>query len=163
MESEILTETIKSQIKELQSKFKSINSNIKKLEKQHNKQINNYEKKIKKLEETIKKNKEKNKEIKKEGKKPKNNNQKVETDFTMKKILSKEMSDFLNKETKMSLSEVNKEIINYIKKNNLQNPIKRKTIDLDDNLKKLLLNDKDIIEEVTFSELNNLLEKHLYS
>ena len=158
MDSEII-EIIKLQMKELQSKFKSINLNIKKLEKKHNKQINNYEKKIKKLEETI----QKNKEIKKERKKSKNNNQKVETDFTIKKILSKEMSNFLNKETEMSLSEVNKEIINYIKKNNLQNSIKRKTIDLDDNLKNLLLNKKDIIKEVTFSNLNNLLEKHLHS
>jgi len=162
MESEII-EIIKLQMKELQSKFKSINLNIKKLEKQHNKQINNYEKKIKKLEETIQKNKEIKKERKKERKKSKNNNQKVETDFTIKKILSKEMSNFLNKETEMSLSEVNKEIINYIKKNNLQNSIKRKTIDLDDNLKNLLLNEKDIIKEVTFSNLNNLLEKHLHS
>jgi chromatin remodeling complex protein RSC6 len=162
MESEILLEIIE-QIKELQSKFKLVNSNIKKLEKQHKKSINNYEKKIKKLEETIEKNKEMKKEMKKERKKSKNNNQKVETDFTIKQILSEEMSKFLNKKTEMSLNEVNKEIINYIKKNNLQNSIKKKTIDLDDNLKNLLLNEKDIIEEVTFSNLNSLLIKHLHS
>ena len=154
-----ITEIIKSQIQELQSKFKSINLNIKKLERQHKKQINTYEKKIKKLEETI----QKNKTIKKVTKKSKNKNQKVETNFTIKKVLSKKMSNFLNKEKEMSLSELNKEIINYIKENNLQNSDKRKIIDLDDNLKNLLFDEENIIEEVTFSNLNNLLEKHLHS
>ena len=85
----------------------------------------------------------------------KNLSNKTPSGFAKPSIITDELCKFLNKEvgTEMARTQVTKELNDYIKKNNLQNPNKKTFIDPDEKLKKLLKVDNSF----TYFEL----QKHM--
>ena len=109
----------------------------------------------KELKEKLKNRLEKN--LKKNSKKK----TPIITDFTIEREISDKLADFLSetKDKKISLVELNRIIIDYIKDNQLQDKNNRKNIILDDKLEYLF---QDLSgNELNFSNINLHLEKHL--
>ena len=85
----------------------------------------------------------------------KNLSNKPASGFAKPSIITDELCNFLNKEvgTEMARTQVTKELNDYIKEHNLQNPDKKTFIDPDEKLKKLLKVNKSF----TYFEL----QKHM--
>ena len=96
---------------------------------------------------------------KKNTKKQKNQSTKSPSGFAKPSQITEELCKFLNKEvgTEMARTQVTKELNNYIKENKLQNPDKKKYINPDEKLKKLLKVD----ESFTYFELQKYMS-HLF-
>ena len=97
------------------------------------------------------------KKIDKSKKKSKNLSEKAPSGFAKPSTITDELCKFLNKEvgTEMARTQVTKELNKYIKENNLQNPDKKKFIDPDEKLKKLLKVDNSF----TYFELQKHMSK----
>ena len=82
------------------------------------------------------------------------------TGFAKPSLISEELCKFLNKEkgTKMARTDVTKEVNNYIKKHNLQNPSNKKEIKADTTLSKLLNLKKG--DELNYFSLQKYLVVH---
>ena len=80
----------------------------------------------------------------KKNTKTKNKSTKPPSGFAKPSLITDELCKFLNKETgtEMARTQVTKELNNYIKENNLQNPDKKTFINPDEKLKKLLKTDQ---------------------
>lgn len=91
----------------------------------------------------------------KKNTKTKNKSTKPPSGFAKPSLITDELCKFLNKETgtEMARTQVTKELNNYIKQNNLQNPDKKTFINPDEKLKKLLKTDQSF----TYFEL----QKHM--
>ncbi len=85
---------------------------------------------------------------------------KIKKGFATPSSISKELSDFLNmpSDTKISRTEVTKQISDYIKSNNLQNENDKTEIIPNEKLIKLIGNDHH--DKLTFFSIQKLLNKH---
>lgn len=150
-------------------KIKSIINTLKEFKKLYKEKCKEYEKISEKYEKVINENKELKEKLKKKSVKNQQKNQKknskknspIITDFTVEKEISDKLADFLSetKDKKISLVEINRIVIDYIKDNQLQDKNNRKNIILDDKLGHLF---QDLSgNELNFSNINLHLEKHL--
>tara|TARA_B100001287_G_scaffold269128_1_gene266220 strand:- start:1105 stop:1539 length:435 start_codon:yes stop_codon:yes gene_type:complete len=85
---------------------------------------------------------------------------KIKKGFATPSLISKELSDFLNipSDTKISRTDVTKQISDYIKSNNLQNENDKTEIIPNEKLIKLIGNDHN--DKLTFFSIQKLLNKH---
>jgi len=154
-------------------KIKLTIDTLKEFKKIYKKKCNEYEKLFEKYEKVISENKELKEKLnnkldknlkknqKKNQKKNSKNNSPIITDFTVEREISDKLAEFLSEthDKKISLVELNRIVINYIKDNQLQDENNRKNIILDDKLESLF---KDLSgNELNFSNINLHLEKHL--
>lgn len=134
--------------------LKSLTNEMKGLQKLYTKKCKDFDKLNEKYNKLVEDKKENNK-------KEKSNKGKttIETEFTKPKKVSPKLSAFLglNEGDTISLVNVNRQIVDYVKDNQLQCEDNRKNIILDDKLKELFGDDS----EINFSNLNGELEKHL--
>jgi len=107
---------------------------------------------LKKLEKSV------NKDLKKKKKKS-------FSGFAKPTLISPELCKFLNKEegTEMARTQVTKEINNYIKKNNLNDPNNKRIILADAKLKKIFNYDNIPNKQITYFNLQKVLKHHFSS
>lgn len=150
-------------------KIKLTIDTLKEFKKIYKKKCNEYEKLFEKYEKVISENKELKEKLKKKTVKNQQKNQKknskknspIITDFTVEREISDKLAEFLSEthDKKISLVELNRIVIDYIKDNKLQDENNRKNIILDDKLECLF---QDLSgNELNFSNINLHLEKHL--
>ena len=146
-------------------KIKLTIDSLKEFKKLYKKKCKEYEKITEKYEKVISENKELKEKLKNSLEKNKKKNSKkkspIITDFTIEREISDKLADFLSetKDKKISLVELNRIIIDYIKDNQLQDENNRKNIILDDKLGCLFQDLEG--NELNFSNINLHLEKHL--
>jgi len=122
-------------------------------------QITDIQQKIRKIEKDIKK---RIKISEKSDKKKKNKVIKKPSGFAKPTNITNELCEFLDRPegTEIARTEVTKTLINYIKKNNLQNEGKISNIIPDTKLQKLLGIPNDKIHELTFFTMQKYMNKH---
>jgi len=121
-------------------------------------QITIVQNKTKLLEKSIQK---KLKQLRKEQKKTiKNKMKKKPSGFALPCSITNELCNFINKPvgTKIARTDVTRYIIDYIKKNNLQNPNNRRFILPDEKLHKLL--NLDSGDKITYFNIQRYMNKH---
>lgn len=120
-------------------------------------QITSLQNQLRVLEKHIKKQV---KTLNKEAVKNKHKGNRKPSGFAKPSQISTALCSFMNKDsgTEVARTEVTQYIISYIKDHNLQNPLNRKIIEPDNELKNLLgVNDE---EEITFFNLQKHMNKH---
>jgi chromatin remodeling complex protein RSC6 len=130
-------EEITNQINSIKNQIGEIQSNLKLLEKSIKRKLND-----------------------KLSKKSKKVSERKLSGFAIPSEISKELSVFLNKSegTYVARTDVTKEIIEYIKMNNLQKKSDKKVIEPDDKLKNLLgITENDVL---TYFTLQKYMNKH---
>lgn len=117
--------------------------------------------KVKSLDKNIKKERKSNEKLLSKSKK-KNGKKKAPSGFAKPTGLSKGLCAFLgvDNDTQLARTSVTKQVISYIKSNNLQDPNAKKTILPDDKLEALLQTGG---QEVTFFNLQTYMTKHFSS
>lgn len=138
-------------LKELKKLYKKKNKECEKISEKYEKAISENKELKEKLKNRLEKNQKKNL----------NKNLPIITNFTIEREISDKLADFLSetKDKKISLVELNRIVIDYIKDNQLQDKNNRKNIILDDKLECLF---HDLSgNELNFSNINLHLEKHL--
>lgn len=146
-------------------KIKLIIDSLKEFKKLYKKKCKECEKITEKYEKLINENKELKEKLRNRSDKNQNKNTKkkspVITDFTVEREISDELAFFLSetKDKRISLVELNRIVVDYIKDKELQDKNNRKNIILDDKLEGLF---QDLSgNELNFSNINLHLEKHL--
>ena len=141
--------------------LKSLTSEMKGLQKLYKKKCKDFDKLNEKYNKLLQEREDNKKKEKENKKKERSNKGKtaIETEFTKSKGVSPKLSSFLglNEGETISLVNINRKVVDYIKDNQLQCEDNRKNIILDDKLKELFGDDC----EINFSNLNGELEKHL--
>jgi chromatin remodeling complex protein RSC6 len=140
--------------------LKSLTSEMKGLQKLYKKKCKDFDKLNEKYNKLLQEREDNKKKEKENKKKERSNKGKtaIETEFTKPKKVSSKLSAFLgfNEGDTISLVNVNRKVVDYVKDNQLQCEDNRKNIILDDKLKELFGDDC----EINFSNLNGELEKH---
>lgn len=140
--------------------LKSLTSEMKGIQKLYKKKCKDFDKLNEKYNKLLQEREENKKKEKENKKKERSNKGKtaIETEFTKPKGVSPKLSAFLglNEGDTISLVNVNRKVVDYIKDNQLQCEDNRKNINLDNKLKELFGDDC----EINFSNLNGELEKH---
>jgi chromatin remodeling complex protein RSC6 len=146
-------------------KIKLTIDTLREFKKLYKKKCKECEKITEKYEKLINENKELKEKLRNRSDKNQNKNTKkkspVITDFTVEREISDELAFFLSetKDKRISLVELNRIVVDYIKDNQLQDKNNRKNIILDDKLEGLF---QDISgNKLNFSNINLHLEKHL--
>ena len=140
-DSRIKTDTINDSLKKLLSKYETI-------EKESHASKIEIKKVIKLYQKKLSKNKRKY------------DSNRTPSGFAKPALISEELCKFLKKPsgTKMARTDVTKEVNNYIKEHNLQNPENKKKISPDKTLKKLLnISDGDVL---TYFSMQKYLKDH---
>lgn len=146
-------------------KIKLTIDTLKEFKKLYKKKCKECEKITEKYEKLIIENKELKEKIRNRLDKNQNKNSKknfpIITNFTVEREISDKLADFLSetKDKRISLVELNRIVVDYIKENQLQDENNRKNIILDDKLGGLFQDISD--NELNFSNINLHLEKHL--
>ena len=145
-----LSDNVDHLVVELLEKISSLQSELKKLQS-----------KVKSLDKNIKKERKSNEKLLSKSKK-KNGKKKAPSGFAKPTGLSKGLCAFLgvDNDTQLARTSVTKQVISYIKSNNLQDPNAKKTILPDDKLEALLQTGG---QEVTFFNLQTYMTKHFSS
>jgi chromatin remodeling complex protein RSC6 len=88
----------------------------------------------------------------------KNKKRKPPSGFAKPSTISSELCNFMNKPpgTMVARTDVTRYLINYIKENNLQDDVNRRSICPDEKLKNLL----DVNNNITFFSIQGLMNKH---
>lgn len=146
-------------------KIKLTIDTLREFKKLYKKKCKECEKITEKYEKLINENKELKEKLRNRSDKNQNKNTKkkspIITNFTVEREISDELANFLSetKDKKISLVELNRIVLDYIKENQLQDENNRKNIILDDKLEGLF---QDLSgNELNFSNINLHLEKHL--
>lgn len=151
MESKIINENISineeftnvlSQLNGLKSYCSSVINQVKALKKSVKKQMKKYDREIKKIQ------------LKKDNKKV--------SGFAVPSKVSSTLSNFMGLEEGqlVARTEVTKFIINYIKTNNLQNPLNNQCIIPDKKLNSLFNYEDDETKELTYFNIQKHMNKH---
>ena len=121
-------------------------------------QLSSLNKKVKYLESNVNK---KMRKMEKENKKSKNKGNRAPSGFANPTNISKQLCEFMDKplDTKMARTDVTKYIINYIKKNHLEDPQNARVIKPNTQLKSLL-NISDNDEALTYFNIQRHMNKH---
>lgn len=137
----------------LEDQFESIVSSLASFKMQ----ISTIQLQIRSVEKTVKKE---IKNLKKESSKNKNSGKKKLSGFAKPTKITNELCEFMNKEkgTEIARTDVTKTLIEYIKKNKLENSENSQIINPDEKLKGLLGIDEK--EKLTYFTLQKYMNKH---
>jgi len=128
-------------------------------------QLTEVQQKIKQMEKNIKKEL---KNVDKINNKKKTNNKKTKmpSGFAKPTLVTKQLCEFMNRPvgTEIARTEVNKQLIKYIKNNNLQDKNNKTVIIPDNTLKNLLgIIENEMEPPLTFFTLQKYMNKHFIS